>query len=454
MGVSIQDRTDFLNMLDACRTEQQLFSRLTFAVMFHQTDPAAREDLLDDVRGAACNMQLPAVNYKIDQWLNTCKQAWQADPAAFMAAVNADAKQRKLALEGSAVQPGLLADVPMQSVAWLVPQLLPLGEVSLLGADGGTGKGIWQAQLIAYVTAGRTSGFFPQPPEKTGSVLLFSGEDDPGKVLKARLTAAGADMSRVMVVTSDAYFARTGSPLCIPDTSFAKYVGKAAPALVIIDPLQSFLPAGVEMASRNQMRSALLPLKALCAKHGCAALISMHTNKRANVSGRARLADSSDIWDIARSVLMMGRDKNSEKLYLSHEKSSYSAPARTALLHIEQAQVEGVTTAVAVFDSRTDKKDADFVEERRVRTAQTKEDTAQAILNVLAESKLGSMPSTQLRAEVMKEMGCSDRTYIRAYGNLIKSGEIIKKNIRQQDGKNQWYSFLYCSETSGKVPIN
>ena len=122
MGVSIQDRTDFLNMLDACRTEQQLFSRLTFAVMFHQTDPDAREDLLDDVRGAACNMQLPAVNYKIDQWLNTCKQAWQADPAAFMAAVNADAKQRKLALEGSAAQPGLLADVPMQSVAWLVPQ--------------------------------------------------------------------------------------------------------------------------------------------------------------------------------------------------------------------------------------------------------------------------------------------------------------------------------------------
>ena len=444
MGVSIQDRTDFLNMLDSCRTEQQLFSRLTFAVMFHQTDPDAREDLLDDVRGAACNMQLPAVNYKIDQWLNTCKQAWQADPAAFMAAVNADAKQRKLALEGSAAQPGLLADVPMQSVAWLVPQLLPLGEVSLLGADGGTGKGIWQAQLIAYVTAGRTSGFFPQPPEKTGSVLIFSGEDDPGKVLKARLTAAGADMSRVMVVTSDAYFARTGSPLCIPDTSFAKYVGKAAPALVIIDPLQSFLPAGVEMASRNQMRSALLPLKALCAKHGCAALISMHTNKRANVSGRARLADSSDIWDIARSVLMMGRDKNSEKLYLSHEKSSYSAPARTALLHIEQAQVEGVKTAVAVFDSRTDKKDADFVEERRVRTAQTKEDTAQAILNVLAESKLGSMPNTQLRAEVMKEIECSKCTYDRAYRSLVMSGEVTKKQLTRNGGERSWYSVLSC----------
>ena len=148
---------------------------------------------------------------------------------------------------------------------------------------------------------------------------------------------------------------------------------------------------------------------------------------------------------------MMGRDKNSEKLYLSHEKSSYSAPARTALLHIEQAQVEGVKTAVAVFDSRTDKKDADFVEERRVRTAQTKEDTAQAILNVLAESKLGSMPSTQLRAEVMKEMGCSEGTYNRAYSSLVKSGEVTKKNIRQRDGRNQWHSFLYCSRTNDKV---
>ena len=452
MGVSIQDRTDFLNMLDACRTEQQLFSRLTFAVMFHQTDPDAREDLLDDVRGAACNMQLPAVNYKIDQWLNTCKQAWQADPAAFMAAVNADAKQRKLALEGSAAQPGLLADVPMQSVAWLVPQLLPLGEVSLLGADGGTGKGIWQAQLIAYVTAGKTSGFFPLPPQQTGKVLLLAGEDDPGKVLKARLTAAGADMSRVMVVTSDAYFARTGSPLCIPDTSFAKYVGKAAPALVIIDPLQSFLPSDVEMASRNQMRSALLPLRAIAAKQGCAVLIVMHSNKKQGVSGRARLADSSDIWDMARSVLMMGRAKNDGKIYLSHEKNSYARPQQTVLLHIDDVEVEGVKTARAVFDGYTDKKDADFIEERRVRTAETRQDTRSAILNVLSESRLGSMPSNELRAAVLREIGCSDSTYNRVYSDLTKSSQIAKQAIRGKDGRNRWYT-CYCGETSGKVPF-
>ena len=453
MGVSIQDRTDFLNMLDACRTEQQLFSRLTFAVMFHQTDPDAREDLLDDVRGAACNMQLPAVNYKIDQWLNTCKQAWQADPAAFMAAVNADAKQRKLALEGSAAQPGLLADVPMQSVAWLVPQLLPLGEVSLLGADGGTGKGIWQAQLIAYVTAGKTSGFFPLPPQQTGKVLLLAGEDDPGKVLKARLLAAGADMNRVLVLTADDYFGKTGQPLTLKDQALADFAAKAGPLLLIVDPLQSFLPAGVEMASRNQMRSILLPLKAIAAARQCAVLLVMHSNKKQGVSDRKRLADSSDIWDMARSVLMMGRSNSDGKIYLSHEKSSYSRPQQTVLLHIEDVELDGVRTAQAVFDGYTDKKDADFIKEPRVRQAQTKEDTRDAILNVLAESRLGSMASPQLKSEVMREIGCSEGTYNRAYGELVKSGKVTKHIIRQRDGRNKWYSSLYCSETSDKVQI-
>ena len=452
MGVSIQDRTDFLNMLDACRTEQQLFSRLTFAVMFHQTDPAAREDLLDDVRGAACNMQLPAVNYKIDQWLNTCKQAWQADPAAFMAAVNADAKQRKLALEGSAAQPGLLADVPMQSVAWLVPQLLPLGEVSLLGADGGTGKGIWQAQLIAYVTAGKTSGFFPLPPQQTGKVLLLAGEDDPGKVLKARLLAAGADMNRVLVLTADDYFGKTGQPLTLKDQALADFAAKAGPLLLIVDPLQSFLPAGVEMASRNQMRSILLPLKAIAAARQCAVLLVMHSNKKQGVSDRKRLADSSDIWDMARSVLMMGRSNSDGKIYLSHEKSSYSRPQQTVLLHIEDVELDGVRTAQAVFDGYTDKKDADFIKEPRVRQAQTKEDTRDAILNVLAESRLGSMASPQLKSEVMREIGCSERTYKSAYAELVKAGDIGKRPIRQRDGTNKWYSFLYQGETGCTLP--
>ena len=218
------------------------------------------------------------------------------------------------------------------------------------------------------------------------------------------------------------------------------------------DPLQSFLPADVEMASRNQMRSALLPLRAIAAKQGCAVLIVMHSNKKQGVSGRARLADSSDIWDMARSVLMMGRAKNDGKIYLSHEKNSYARPQQTVLLHIDDVEVEGVKTARAVFDGYTDKKDADFIEERRVRTAETRQDTRSAILNVLSESRLGSMPSNELRAAVLREIGCSDSTYNRVYSDLTKSSQIAKQAIRGKDGRNRWYT-CYCGETSDKVPF-
>lgn len=206
------------------------------------------------------------------------------------------------------------------------------------------------------------------------------------------------------------------------------------------------------MASRNQMRGAVLPLKSLSTKYHLATLISMHTNKRPGVSGRGRLADSSDLWDIARSVLMMGRCKNSTEgqIYLSHEKSSYSKPAQTVLMHIEDVTVDGVPTARAIFDGTTDKKDADFMEERRLRLAQTKDDTTAAILNALAESRLGSMASSELRAAVTKEVGAASAPMTVPMQTLSNPGA-LPKTIRQRDGKNKWYSYLDCGESDGEV---
>ena len=137
---------------------------------------------------------------------------------------------------------------------------------------------------------------------------------------------------------------------------------------------------------------------------------------------------------------------------MSVTKSNYSEKQQTVLMHIENATVEGIKTARAVFDGYTDKKDADFIEERRFRIAQTKDDTAAAILNVLAESKLGSMASGELRAAVTKEIGCSQRTYERAYHSLVESGEIEKFQLNQKGGLRGWFSRLTRqSEIDGEV---
>lgn len=206
---------DFVAYLGTVRTEEELFSPLTYWFVGQNCpeDVCFRPQLVEARAKELGFWQ--GLTFKVERWMTTSRaEAEAAGREAFQSRIGEDyaayrekaeaarerARRRRLSSPFLYI-PKCLDDIPVRDVSWLVEGLLPQGEVFLLGADGGTGKGIWQAQLVAYVTAGKTSGFFPQPPGQTGRVLIFAGEDDPSKVLKARLMAAGADMSRVMVQT-------------------------------------------------------------------------------------------------------------------------------------------------------------------------------------------------------------------------------------------------------------
>ena len=382
---------------------------------------------------------------QLDNWMAGCSKRRNADPEKFFEdAANAREKAQKR----ESYAPKVMEAVQAQQVRWLVKDIFPRGEVSVIGGDGGTGKGLYTAQLVAAVTTGSANAFFPGKAGKPQRVLLFSGEDDPSFVLRPRLIAAGADVKQVCFVTPDEYFNETGGILDISSKKFTDLIEKVSPALVVIDPLQQFLPAGVDMGSRNAMRAVVTPLRAAAKRLDFAALLVMHSNKRSSVAGRQRLADSSDLWDLARSVLMLGVAKADGKVYVSHEKSNYSAPVDTILFTKKSTTVEGVQTALAVFDSTTAKKDADFVGEQRIVVSQSKEEASDAILNILAESHTLSMSSTALRAAVVKEIGCSKRTYERAYGELVKDGSIQKKPVPK--GKtSEWCTFLVLESGNG-----
>ena len=182
MQKNMTDRTpgsydDFVAYLGTVRTEEELFSRLTywFAGQNRPEDVLSRSELVEARAKELGFWQ--GLTFRMERWLADGKSELEAvgreefqsriaeDYAAYREkadAARARFRDRRRAAPLS-FTPDCLENVPIQNVSWLVDGLLPMGEVSLLGADGGTGKGIWQAQLIAYVTAGRTSGFFPQP---------------------------------------------------------------------------------------------------------------------------------------------------------------------------------------------------------------------------------------------------------------------------------------------------
>ena len=90
--------------------------------------------------------------------------------------------------------------------------------------------------------------------------------------------------------------------------------------VLVFDPLQSFIGDSVNMGARNTMRSTLNNLIALGKIYHVTIIIIVHTNKREMAGGRNRASDSSDIWDIARSVIFVGDASDEGIHYFRREK--------------------------------------------------------------------------------------------------------------------------------------
>ena len=309
-----------------------------------------------------------------------------------------------------------MSEVEEEPVEWLIPNYIPSGQISLLVGDGGQGKtSIW-CNLVAGITTGKKTILEESIPfdgnGKGRKCMFFSSEDSVPKVLKRRLRTAGADESKVLFVDlTDKNF----DLIKFDSPELEELISENRPALVVFDPLQSFIPASVQMGSRNAMRQCMSPLIALGEKYGTAFLIVMHTNKRLGVSGRTRCADSADIWDIARSVLIVGYTGEANIHYCSHEKCNYAPPEETVLYSIEDGRV--------VYKGTSDKHDKDYVSENSAisRTAPARDEAKEVILNILEDGerhKVAELDST------VKASGVSFGTLKRAKTELKNEGKI------------------------------
>lgn len=99
----------------------------------------------------------------------------------------------------NAVKASTIKAVPIR---WLWPGWLAKGKLHILAGAGGTGKTTLLIGLIATITTG---GRWPDGSRcsEPGNALIWSSEDDPADTLIPRLTAAGADMSRVYIIQAD-----------------------------------------------------------------------------------------------------------------------------------------------------------------------------------------------------------------------------------------------------------
>lgn len=309
-----------------------------------------------------------------------------------------------------------LTDFTEQEADWAIPGWLPRGQVAVLAGDGGTGKTSWWVHIVSAFSRG--GACLLDPPgyvRDPANVAFLTTEDSVSKKLKKRLREAGADESRI--ITMDLTADKTGAlrNFKFGTEQMAAFIRHFRPALCVFDPLQGFLPPSLNMGSRNEMRNCLSSLIGLGEEVGTTFMIICHTNKRTGASGRARIADSADLWDLARSVLVAGHSAEEGVFYLSQEKSNYDRLQETVLFSIDDnGQIH--------FEGTTSKRDREFQNDLATAVARPNRDEAKNwILNRLAD--VGELRIKDLETDALAA-GFSSATIKRAKAELKNSRQI------------------------------
>ena len=293
-------------------------------------------------------------------------------------------------------------DVEIKEPEWLIPGYIPKYGITTIAGEGGVGKtSIW-CSIVASITTGKQSFLcqgipFENEPE---DVVVFSAEDSWNYVLKQRLINNGADMDRIFYMgPEDERF----TDLNFNGDLLKGIVEVNRPDLVIYDPVQAFVPENLRMGDRNAMRKCFSPLIGFGETYKTTSIMIAHANKQSNVWGRKRIADSSDIWDASRSVLMTGIVPDSDGIrYISHEKSNWGRLQDSVLFELNDG--------VPVFRSYSKKKDREFIldDTRRKNVAPAAEGAKEFILDVLNERK-------QMEVSELDELATVSYTHLRAH---------------------------------------
>ena len=202
--------------------------------------------------------------------------------------------------------PGLtfaaLDTIESRPVSWLWPAHFPAGKLGDFEGNPGDGKTLVVVDMAARASAGAD---WPDgtPGGEPCDVLLLTGEDDVEDTVRPRLEAAGADLHRVHILTSD-------SPTFPEDAgALEAAIRKYGAQLVGIDPIDPFLNSDIDSHKNADVRRALAKLRAVAEATRCTILMIRHLNKDAKVTNAIyRGAGSIAFTAATRAAFLVARN--------------------------------------------------------------------------------------------------------------------------------------------------
>lgn len=218
--------------------------------------------------------------------------------------------------------PGLvtqcLADIEERPIEWVWRGKIACGELCIIAGEPGAGKTMITADLTARITRGDLAPF-SEEPMRQGSVIYLTSENDPARVLRPRLRAAGADLRRVHIIESSLTKEENGKKMKrhVALHEDAQAIGEAIKRIpdtvaLIIDPISEYM--GKKDANNNgDVRDVLATLGEHVRDKDVAIIAVTHFNKKVEISNASsRINGSIGFAGAARTAFAVGKYVNDE----------------------------------------------------------------------------------------------------------------------------------------------
>lgn len=308
-----------------------------------------------------------------------------------------------------------LADVEPEPITWLWHHRIARGKIVIFEGDPGLGKSTVTCDLAARISRGWSLPDDPTPPAAPAHVLIVSAEDGIADTIVKRVAAAGADMTRVHVVT-EVIGDEGPRTVEIPDDvpHFEELVNNLGVVLVIIDPLFAYVAGSIDTFRDHHMRRALHPFKEMAERTGASVVALRHLNKAGGGKAMYRGGGSIAIGGAARSVLMAGVHPEDDTTNVIAVTKTNLGPKPKAMTYKLVGDLEHDCARIEWGDPVDI--DADVLAAGPdVEDRSALDEACELLEDLLAD---GATSAKEVRAQLVRGAGVSEATLRRAKGKL------------------------------------